>query len=71
MIDRISVLVSSCLIVNAHDDFVPIDINMGVHNKARRDKHGDPIDHHMASANASFNDDRGSENLSAMDLEIN
>jgi hypothetical protein len=43
---------------------------MGVHNKPRRDKHGDPVDH-MASANASFNEERASDNLSAMDLEIN
>lgn len=43
---------------------------MGVHNKPRRDKNGEAVDH-LADANASFNEERASENLSAMDLEIN
>jgi hypothetical protein len=54
-----------------HVDIFRHKVIMGVHNKARRDKHGDPVDQHMASVNASFNDDRASDNLSAMDLEIN
>ena len=59
-------------LMQRHVDIHRHKVIMGVHNKPRRDKTGDPIDQ-MANANASFNEDRASdyENMSAMDLEIN
>ena len=53
-----------------HVDIHRHKVIMGVHNKPRRDKNGEAVDH-LASANASFNEERASDNLSAMDLEIN
>ena len=64
------VLTKPMPLMQRHVDIFRHKVIMGIHNKARKDKHGDPIDA-MASVNASFNDDRDSNNLSAMDLEIN
>lgn len=43
---------------------------MGVHNKARKNKNGEIADNTLG-ANSYFNEEKASENLSAMDLEIN
>lgn len=64
------VLTKPMPLMQRHVDIYRHKVIMGVHNKPRRDKHGDPLDP-LASINASFNEDRASDNLSAMDLEIN
>ena len=46
-------------LMQRHVDIHRHKVIMGVHNKPRRDKHGDPVDA-MNSVNASFNDDRES-----------